>query len=68
MKLVKLSAVAMAALTLGTTVQADEAKPKRQLKNNMMVVTNTTPGSVDNLSDMFKEGVFYGRLRMNSFR
>ncbi|MEA1982381.1 MAG: OprD family outer membrane porin [Campylobacterota bacterium] len=68
MKKLHISLVTAAACLLSTTVSADEAKPKRQLKNNMMVKTNVTPGSVDSISDMFKEGVFYGRLRMNSFK
>jgi len=63
-----LSLVTAAACLFTTTLSADDAKPKRQLKNNMMVVTNTTPGKVDSLSEMFSEGVFYGRLRMNSFK
>ncbi|MBN2816337.1 MAG: OprD family outer membrane porin [Campylobacterales bacterium] len=63
-----MSAVAVAALALSSTAYAEDAKPKRQLKNNMMVVTNTVPGKVDSLSEMFSEGVFYGRLRMNSFK
>lgn len=40
---------------------------KRQLKGNMTLVYNTLPGSVDNIGDMFSEGIFYGRLRSNSF-
>ena len=68
MKLLKISAVAAATCLLATSVSADEAKPKRQLKNNMMVVTNIAPKSVDTLSEMFTEGIFYGRLRMNSFK
>jgi len=61
MKLVKLSAVAIAALTLGTAVQAD-------VKGNMNVVYNQLPSSVDNITDAFSEGMFYGRLRANAFR
>jgi len=68
MKLVKMSAVTAMVCVLGSSVYADDAKPKRQLKNNMIVKTNITPGSVDNFVDMFKEGMFYGRLRMNSFK
>ena len=67
MKLLKISAIAAAACLLATSVSADETKPKRELKNNMMVITNTLPSSVDNISDAFTEGVFYGRLRVNSF-
>ena len=64
----KISAVAAAACLLATSVNADEAKPKRELKNNMMIVTNATPKSVDSIADMFGEGMFYGRLRTNAFK
>lgn len=68
MKKLHLSLVAAAACLLTTSVSADDAKPKRELKNNMMVITNTTPAAVDNIADAFTEGTFYGRLRMNSFK
>ena len=68
MKLLKLSAVAALTCALSISAQADEGKPKCELKNNMMVKTNIVPGKVDNLSRMFKDGIFYGRLRMNSFK
>lgn len=67
MKLLKISAVAAIACMLATSVNAEDTKPKRELKNNMMEVYNVLPASVDNLSDAFTEGVFYGRLRMNAF-
>ncbi|MDH4944465.1 OprD family outer membrane porin [Sulfurimonas sp. C5] len=67
---VKLATAATAALlacgTL-TTASADDAQPKRSLKGNMMEVYNVLPKSVDSLDKAFTEGVFYGRLRMNSF-
>ena len=68
MKVLKISAVAAAVCLLATSVSADEAKPKRELKNNMMVKTNVAPKSVDSIADMFGEGVFYGRLRTNAFK
>lgn len=68
MKLLKISAVAVAALALTTTLYAEDAKPKRALKNNMMEVYNTLPASAENLTDAFANGVFYGRLRMNAFK
>jgi len=37
MKLLKLSAVAALTCALSITANADENKPKRELKNNMMV-------------------------------
>lgn len=66
MKILKISLVA--ALICAASVSADEAKPKRSLKGNMTEVYNTLPKSVDNVGDAFTEGVFYGRLRANSFR
>lgn len=68
MKIVKLSLVAAAVSLLATSLSADENKPKRQLKNNMMVVTNTAPKSVDSITDILSEGIFYGRLRSNAFK
>ncbi len=43
------------------------SKPKREMRGNMTLKYNVLPGSVDTISDMFKEGVFYGRLRSNTF-
>ncbi len=40
---------------------------KRTIKSNMTEMYNVVPQEVDNLSDLFTEGVFYGRLRFNSF-
>ena len=68
MKLLKISAIAAATCLLVTSATADETKPKRQLKNNMMVKTNVLPSSVDSLAEAFTEGLYYGRLRMNSFK
>lgn len=67
MKKIKITSVAALACLLATSVNADDTKPKRQLKNNMMVVTNVLPKSVESLGDAFSEGIFYGRLRMNAF-
>lgn len=68
MKITKISAVAALSCLLAVNLSADDSKPKRQLKNNMMVVTNQTPAAVDNISDAFTEGMFYGRLRTNTFK
>jgi hypothetical protein len=78
---IKISIAASALLCMGTSAMAggDSAPvepvveavkadtPKRKLKGNMTVVYNTLPGSVDNIRDMFGEGIFYGRLRSNTF-
>ncbi|EQB40606.1 hypothetical protein M947_02025 [Sulfurimonas hongkongensis] len=68
MKKLHLSLVTAVACLLTAPLSADESKPKRELKNNMMVVTNKTPKSVDSITEAFSEGIFYGRLRTNAFR
>ncbi len=42
-------------------------KPKRKLNGNMTLKYNVLPASVDNIHDLFSEGIFYGRLRANTF-
>jgi len=65
--------IATATLLMGTTSSMAsggtpaESDIKRSLKGNMVVVDKVVPGNVDNVSDMFKEGMFYGRLRSNTF-
>jgi len=68
MKLVKISTAAAMVCLLSVSVNADEAKPKRQLKNNMMIKDNVLPSNVNNISDVFSKGVVYGRLRTNAFK
>lgn len=41
--------------------------PKRQMRGNMTLKYNVLPGSVDTISEMFSQGLFYGRLRSNTF-
>ncbi len=41
--------------------------PKHALKSNYQVVYNTLPSTTDSFMGMFKEGMFYGRLRSNTF-
>jgi len=43
------------------------SKPKRQMKGNMTLKYNVLPGSADTISEMFSKGIFYGRLRSNTF-
>ncbi len=45
---------------------ADEA-PKRTLKTNYQEVYNKIPDSAESFTEMFSEGMFYGRLRSNTF-
>ncbi|HHH37815.1 MAG TPA: hypothetical protein ENK77_04275, partial [Epsilonproteobacteria bacterium] len=40
---------------------------KRTLNGNMTLNYNVVPGSVESIEEMFSEGIFYGRLRLNSF-
>ena len=54
-------------MLMNTLYATDEKPEKRKLKSNMNEVYIVTPENVDNLSDMFKQGLFYGRLRFNSF-
>jgi len=42
-------------------------KPKRTLNGNMTLNYHQLPGNVDTLQALFTKGIFYGRLRMNSF-
>jgi len=44
-----------------------KVKEKVTLKGNMVVKFNILPSSVDNISDIFSEGMIYGRLRSNNF-
>jgi hypothetical protein len=68
MKLVKMSIAAAVACMVVTSANAADTKPKREIKGNMMEVYNTLPGTADNITDAFANGVFYGRLRMNTFK
>ncbi len=55
-------------ILLASTVHAAEDNPeKRKLKSSMKEVYTVIPKSVDTFSSLFTEGVFYGRLRFNSF-
>jgi len=77
---IKIGAVTAAVLLMNTglmaggdvvpeepAVEVKSDKPKRTLNGNMTLNYNVLPGSVDNIHDLFSEGVFYGRLRSNSF-
>lgn len=46
----------------------DGGLPKRTLKSNRTVIYNILPQDVDSVGEMFDRGVFYGRLRVNTFR
>lgn len=46
---------------------ADEDSQKHSLKCNMIHLYDELPGEVESIGDMFSQGMFYGRLRFNSF-
>ena len=54
-------------LLLTLSLDAKEEKSKRTLKSNYQLLYNIQPDHVNNFSDMFSHGKFYGRLRSNSF-
>jgi len=64
MKQVKLGWLLMA---LMGTVYGMEDTQKHSLQCNMMHMYDELPGEVENISDMFSQGMFYRRLRFNSF-
>jgi hypothetical protein len=51
---------------IGTVYGVEDAQ-KHSLKCNMLHLYDEVPGEVDNISDMFSQGMFYKRLRFNSF-
>jgi hypothetical protein len=50
-----------------SAVYGTEDSKKHSLKCNMLHLYDEVPGEVDNISDMFSQGMFYKRLRFNSF-
>jgi len=75
-KIVGLSIIASTLVLAGGDVVPVEPKveevmqstlPKHTLKSNYQVVYNTIPSVTDSFMGMFKEGMFYGRLRSNTF-
>ncbi|SFV51059.1 outer membrane porin [hydrothermal vent metagenome] len=65
--IIKLTVGLSTIITLSTDAYATLKSDKVTLKNNMTIKYNQLPGSVDSLSAMFKEGIFYGRIRVNTF-
>lgn len=66
-KNISLITVALLATTFASSVQAQESKEKRTLKGNMTLKYNVLPQEAQSFSEVFSKGVFYGRLRANSF-
>jgi len=54
-------------IALMSVAFGDEDSQKHSLKCNMLHLYDDLPGEVDNITDMFSQGIFYGRLRFNSF-
>ncbi|QOR63010.1 outer membrane porin, OprD family [Sulfurovum indicum] len=50
-----------------TVKEIERTVPKHTLKSNYQVVYNQLPGKVDRFSEIFSKGMFYGRLRSNTF-
>ncbi|HIP21281.1 MAG TPA: outer membrane porin, OprD family, partial [Sulfurimonas sp.] len=67
MKTIKLSLAALIVVGSGLSLNAAD-KPKVKLKGNRTLVFNKVPPKVDSLKDMLTEGMFYGRIRINTFK
>lgn len=63
-----ISKIVATILLFTTSADATLNADKATLKGNMVVKYTKYPSSVDNISDAFLDGVFYGRLRANTFR
>ncbi|CAA6805047.1 MAG: Unknown protein [uncultured Sulfurovum sp.] len=54
-------------MTLFIVLEAEDGLCKHGLKCNMIHFHKESPEDVSSLEEMFSEGMFYGRLRFNSF-
>ena len=54
-------------LIMSNTLYAEKKLPKTALKSNGQLFYNLEQKKVENFTDMFKDGAFYGRLRNNNF-
>ncbi len=59
--------IILSGLFLATSAQATLKTDKITLKGNMVVKYNKLPYCVDSIEEVFSQGVFYGRLRTNTF-
>jgi len=66
-KIIKLSFIGLSSLIFVSTSNATLISDKVTLKGNMQVDFNKLPISIDNFEEIFSEGMFYGRLRTNTF-
>ncbi|WP_373034993.1 OprD family outer membrane porin [Sulfurimonas sp.] len=61
------SLMVLAVLLFGTSANATLKNDKITLKPSMALEYNKLPSSADTISEAFSNGMFYGRLRLNSF-
>lgn len=66
-KNIKIGSAVVVTLLLATMACANEEPPKGALKSNYQLIYSQASVAVDSFTDMFKEGIFYGRLRSNTF-
>lgn len=66
MKITKILSIMSASLLASSTLVAD-AKPIATMKSNSQIKYLESPKASDSVSGMFKDGMFYGRLRSNTF-
>jgi hypothetical protein len=68
MKTNRLTTTLVAGVLMASGLSAvEEGTPKRALKANYQEVYNETPGKAESFTEMFSEGMVYGRLRSNTF-
>ena len=67
MKQAVIAGAVLAGMLVMTAGAMETAVPKRTLSSNYTEVYNETPGKVEHFSEMFSKGMFYGRLRSNTF-
>jgi len=67
MKFYQLSLIAISILTLISSAQATLKTDKVTLKANRIVKYNKLPASANNFSEIFSQGMIYGRLKANIF-
>lgn len=64
---IRLKLLIVSIIICSTALMGTEDRPKRTINGNMTLNYNILPQSVDNIGDMFSNGIFYGRLRTNTF-
>jgi len=64
----KVAALCIAAMAVSLAAGEQADPPKRTLKPNRLLVYHQLPGEAETFGEWFENGLFYGRLRLNSFR